>query len=54
MTAIILGSATIAASIWAFLHWPAGLPIILRTIVPGSFIMGGLVSIIAGISLFRR
>lgn len=54
MTAIVLGSATIAASIWAFLHWPAGLPLILKMIVPGSFIIGGLVSVIAGLSLFRR
>ncbi len=54
MTAFVLGSATITASIWAYLHWPAGLPDILRILVPGSFILGGLVAIIAGISLLRR
>lgn len=54
MLSILLGTVTVALGIYGLLHWSSHVLVFLKAIIPVSFICGGLIAILAGISSLRK
>jgi hypothetical protein len=54
MMSIVLGLLSIALGVSGVWHWWGDCASVLRGLLPLSFVCGGLVAVLAGISSFRK
>lgn len=54
MAAILVGVLTVALGVAGILRWPSDCLILLKGLLPVSFIGGGIIAILAGISSLRK
>ena len=52
MISLVVGSVCVGLSLWGIVHWREEFVVVMKGFLPVSFLMGGLVAIIAGFSSF--